>query len=236
MTTYDVTLTGKREVAEATMEFSLQKPADLTYRAGQFCDIQLPAREGAPQRDSLHGFSFVSAPFEPDLRVATRMRGSRFKEDFRKLPTGSTVQLLAAFGDFTLHRNVDIPAVFIIGGIGVTPVRSMIVQVLHEGTAHRLTLIHANRTPAQAPYKEEFRRLAQAHENFTFVPVYTDTKVAGVEHGRVDGELIRRHVTDLKTPRFYMSGPEGMVKAMRALLLELGVDEDNLRTEEFQGY
>lgn len=236
MTTYDVKLIGKREVAEGTMEFTLEKPEGLDIRAGQFCDVKLPSPEGTPRHDGMHGFSFVNAPFEPHVAVATRMRGTPFKEAFRKTPDGTVVKLIAPFGDFTLHKTESVPAVFIIGGIGITPVRSMIAQALHDRTGHRLTLIYANRTPAQAAYAAELRELARRHANFTFVPVYTQARADGAEHGHVDGDMIRRHVPDLAAPRFYLSGPEGMVKATRALLIEIGANEDNIRTEEFEGY
>lgn len=236
MTTYDVKLLSKRDVAEGTMEFTLEKPAGLDIRAGQFCDVKLPSPEGTPKSDHIHGFSFVNAAFEPHVVVATRMRGSAFKNAFKATPDGTMVKLIAPFGDFTLHKTESVPAVFIIGGIGITPVRSMIAQALHDQTAHRLTLIYANRTPAQAAYAEELQQLAAKHDNFTFVPVYTQAQVDGAEHGQVNADIIRRHVPDLATPRFYLAGPEGMVKAMRALLIGIGANEDNIRTEEFEGY
>ncbi|MFT0532583.1 ferredoxin--NADP reductase [Castellaniella hirudinis] len=236
MTTYDVKLLGKRDIAEGTMEFTLEKPAGLDIRAGQFCDVKLPCPEGTPKHDGIHGFSFVNAPFEPHVVVATRMRGTAFKNAFRDIPDGTMVKLIAPFGDFTLHKAESTPAVFIIGGIGITPARSMIAQALHDRTAHRLTLIYANRTPAQAAYTNELHQLARDHANFTFVPVYTGTQADGAEHGRVNADIIRRHVPDLAAPRFYLAGPEGMVKAMRALLIDIGADEDNIRAEEFEGY
>ena len=52
----------------------------------------------------------------------------------------------------------------------------------------------------------------------------------------IDHEVVKKYVADLAKPKFYLSGPEVMVKAMRALLVELNVDEDNIRTEEFSGY
>lgn len=236
MTTYDVKLLGKKEIAEGTMEFTLEKPAGLEIRAGQFCDVKLPSADDTPKQDRIHGFSFVNAAYEPHIVVATRMRGTPFKNAFKATPDGTPLKLIAPFGDFTLHKAQTVPAVFIIGGIGITPVRSMIVQALHDHTEQALTLIYANRTPAQAAYTQELQQMAQAHKNFSFVPVYTQASAEAAEHGHVDATLIRKHVPDLHSPRFYLAGPEGMVKAMRALLIELGTDEDNIRTEEFEGY
>lgn len=230
-TSYDVHLLHKKQVAEGTMEFTLEKPTGFEYRAGQFGDLVLPPSTGLTGDNAKHGFSFVSAPFEDTLRMATRMRqSSAFKNAAAQVPDGTLVQLLALWGDFTLHKNAAVPAVFVIGGIGITPVRSIIAQATHDKAPHKITLIYANRTRALAAYTDELERLAAENKNFTFVPVYTDTQ------GRVSAATIRQHVADIAAPRYYLAGPEGMVKAMRALLSEVGADEDNIRTEEFDGY
>lgn len=230
MATYDTNLIRQQEVAAGTTQFTFAKPEGFTYRAGQFGDIVLSHPDGTPKQESTHGFSFVSAPFEEHLRMTTRMRDTPFKNAIRDTPDGTAVQLLATFGDFTLQKNEKTPAVFVIGGIGITPIRSMIAQALHDKTGHDLTLIYANRTAAQAAYTDELRGWAEAHANFTFVPIYTE------QDGHVNADTIRQHVADIAGAKYYLSGPEGMVKAMRTLLLEVDADEDNIRTEEFEGY
>ena len=238
MAIHDVTYLGKREVAEGTMEFRMSKPEGFSYRAGQFCDIILDAAPGTDKMSHVHGFSFVSAPYEDHLAVATRMRSSPFKEAMRVLGDGAAIKLDANFGDFILHKTETMPAVFLAGGIGVTPVHSMVAQATHDGTAHQLTLFYANRTVALAAYTDDFKRLTRENTNFHFVPVYTreSGKEVAAEHGYLSAEMIRRHVPDLAAPRWYVSGPEGFVKAARAMLVEMGANEDNLRTEEFEGY
>lgn len=230
MATYESKLISQKTVAEGTTEFTLARPQGFDYRAGQFADIVLPCPDDTPEQASTHCFSFVSAPSEGHLRMATRMRDSAFKNAIRDTPDDTAVQLDGPFGDFTLHKNEAIPAVFVIGGIGITPVRSMIAQAVHDGTGHKLTLIYANRTPAQAVFTEELQQFADRPVNFTFVPVYTEND------GHVSAGTIRQHVSDIAGSKYYLSGPEGMVKAMRALLLEVGADEDNVRSEEFEGY
>lgn len=239
MATYTVKLTGKRQIADGTMEFLLEKPAGFQFKAGQFLDIILRGAAGAPKRDYIHGFSIVAGPFEDYLAVATRMRGSPFKEALRALPDGSEVQLDASYGNFTLPKDSDRPVVFLIGGIGVTPVRSMIAQATHDQSDQRLVLLHANSRPENAPFTEDFRHFARANPNFTFVPVYSESTGddAEAESGLIDAPLIRRRIPDFAEGIHYLSGPPGMVRAMRAILMdELKVDEDDIRTEEFDGY
>lgn len=239
MAIVNVKITGKKEVANGTMEFFLEKPAGFEFRAGQFCDITLIDPPETDAEGNTRGFSLVAAPYEDYLAVATRLRDTAFKRVFSGLPDGSEVQFDAPYGDFTLHKTESNPAVFIIGGIGVTPVRSMIAQATHDKTAHQITLIHSNKTPANAPFQDDFRQFAVDNPNFTFVPVASEDAPDDYdgERGRVDASLIKRHVTDWEHSIFYLSGPPGMVKAMRQLLVgELHANEDNIRTEEFDGY
>lgn len=245
MTTHNVKLTGKHQIADGTMEFRFEKPKGFKFRAGQFLDIILRGKNDAPKRDYIHGFSIVAAPFEDYLAIATRMRGSPFKESLKNLANGSEVQIDASYGNFTLPKESDKTIVFIIGGIGVTPVRSMIAQATHDQSDHRLILIHANKTPSNAPFAEDFRHFARANHDFTFIPAYSESSAHSevsdgeteAETGMVDAAMIRRHVPDIPDSVFYLSGPPGMVRAMRSILMdELEVDEDNIRTEEFDGY
>lgn len=239
MSIVNVKLTGKKEIANGTVEFFLEKPAGFEFRAGQFCDITLIDPPETDAEGNTRGFSLVAAPYEDYLAVATRLRDTAFKRVLHDLPEGSEVKFDAPYGDFTLHKTETTPAVFIIGGIGVTPVRSMIAQATHDKTAHQILLIHANKTPDDAPFQDDFKQLAAENPNFAFVPVATDSAPEDFtgEHGRVNAELIKKYVPDLTKPIYYLSGPAGMVKAMRELLVgELHANEDNIRTEEFDGY
>jgi ferredoxin-NADP reductase len=76
------------------------------------------------------GFSLASAPYEDDLMLATRMRDTAFKRVLKTMALGAELTLDAPYGSFTLHNNAAIPAVFVTGGIGVTPVRSIVLQAL----------------------------------------------------------------------------------------------------------
>ena len=232
-----VRLLEKELVATDTMAFHFEKPAGFDYRAGQFGDITLLNPPRTDDEGNIRGFSLASAPFEDDLVMATRLRNSAFKQVLRDLPVHQMVSLDAPYGDFVLHRTQSTPAVFLIGGIGVTPVRSMIAQATHERTDHRLLLIHANRTPLDAPFRADFERLEDENPNFRYVLTVSEPpRDWQGEVGHIDEAMLRRHVDDLDAPAYYLSGPAGMVKAMRTLLVDADVNEDHIRTEEFSGY
>ncbi len=234
----NVPLLRKEAIARETMAFYFEKPKDFEFRAGQFGDLTLIDPPETDAEGNVRGFSFITAPYESEIGVATRLRDTAYKRVLRNLAPGSEVKLDAPYGDFTLHRKESRPAVFVIGGIGVTPVRSMIAQATHDHTGHHITLLHANRTSDDAPFQGDFLRFAEQNANFRFVPVLTASVPAAWkgERGRIAAETIRRWVPELAEPIWYLSGPEGMVKATRRLLVELAVDEDDIRTEEFAGY
>lgn len=234
----NIKLIKKHEIANGTMAFHFAKPEGMEYRAGQFADFTLIDPPETDAEGDMRGFSLASAPYEEDIMVATRMRDTAFKRVLKDLPIGTELKFDGPYGDFTLHKNETIPAVFIIGGIGVTPVRSMISQATHDKSSHKIILLHSSRTPADLPFYKDFADLAEENPHFTYIPVASDEapKDWQGESGRVDAAMIKKHVPELATPKYYLSGPEGMVKAMRQLLVELEVDEDNIRTEEFSGY
>lgn len=234
----NVKLIKKESVAEGTMAFYFSKPDGFEFRAGQFADCTLIDPPETDEEGNTRGFSLVQAPYEPDLVVATRMRDTAFKRVLKDLPIGAEVKLDAPYGDFTLHKTASTPAVFIIGGIGVTPVRSMVLQAMHDKTGHKITLLHASRTPAQLPFRNDFERLARDNPNFTYIAIASESAPDDWHgaRGQVDATMIKKYVLDLVKPIYYLSGPEGMVKAMRKLLVDLKVNEDLIRTEEFAGY
>lgn len=234
----NIKLTKRTEIANSTMAFHFEKPEGLEFRAGQFCDLTLLEPPETDDEGNIRGFSLVNAPFEDEVVVATRMRDTAFKRVLKDMPIGTEVEFDGPYGDFTLHKNESTPAVFLIGGIGVTPVLSMIAQATHDKTEHKILLLHSSRTPEDLPFVAEFEKLASENPNFTYVPAASDGSSDSFkgEHGRIGKLMLEKYVEDLSAPKYYLSGPAVMVKAMRELLTELDADEDNIRTEEFSGY
>ena len=132
MPIYKVKLKSKREIADGTMAFHLEKPAGFVFKAGQFSDCTLINPAETDAEGNTRAFSFASAPYEDELIVATRMRDTAFKRILKTMEPGAELTLDAPHGSFTLHNNANIPAVFLTGGIGVTPVRSIVLQALHD--------------------------------------------------------------------------------------------------------
>jgi len=233
-------LVEKVKAAEGTMSFHFEKPAGFEYQAGQFADYTLQSPSETDDEGNIRGFSLASAPFEPTLMATTRLRDTAFKRVLRNMPLGTELELDAPYGSFTLHNNIKRPAVFLTGGIGITPVRSIVLQSTHDKTGHTIFVFYSNNRPEDAAFLDEFDTAASANENLTFVATMTaperSKQAWAGETGFVDKDMIARYVEDLTTPIYYLCGPAGMVTAMRTLLNAADVDNDDIRTEEFTGY
>src|SRR2546427_661655 len=103
----------------------------------------------------------ASAPPDDDVVVTTRMRDAAFKRVLGSMPIGATVQAEGPFGSFTLHINAAKPAVFLAGGIGITPFRSMIRDAAARKLPHHLYLFYSNNRPEDAAFLDELAALAQ---------------------------------------------------------------------------
>lgn len=238
MSIYEVKLKGHLAVAEGTMAFRFSKPDGFVFKAGQAIRLELidpPAEAGQGSRT----LSLVSAPFEPELVVATRMRDSAFKRALKALPDGAGIRIDGPFGDLTLG-DTERPAAFIAGGIGITPFMSMLRQAAEDRSPQPLFLAYSNRRPEDSAFLDELQGLERQNKYFHLMATMTDMSKSAREWsgetGFVDADMLKRFVGDLAAPMYYVVGPPAMVEAMQRTLGGAGIAGDNIRTEEFFGY
>ncbi len=233
-----IKLRKKEKIARDTIACYWEKPDGFEFKAGQFGDFTLIDPSETDEKGNTRAFSFVNAPSENELVTATRIRDSAYKRELENLTAGAEVKFDGPSGNFKLHKTESTPAVFIIGGIGITPIRSMIAEATNQQTSHEMTLLFSNSTPKDAPFQSDFREFEKKNPNFTFVPVMTqaDSDEWNGESGYIDEDMLKRYVSDVSAPIYYLSGPAGMVNAMYEMLVEAGANEDNIRAEEFSGY
>lgn len=240
MTPMTVRLQRREEVADRTMAFHFDKPAGFSFRPGQALDLILPGPAASGMDSARHAFSIVSAPHEGGLVVATRMRDSAFKNALARLPIGAPVQVDGPFGSLILHNKLDRAAVFVAGGIGITPFMSMLRHAAKSASPQRLVLLYSNRRPEDSAFLSELQRMEGENPNFRLVA--TMTGMAGSRlpwtgaTGKVDEALLKSIAAGLPDPIWYVAGPPAMVGALRDALERAGVDGDNIRSEEFHGY
>jgi ferredoxin-NADP reductase len=233
-------LVATERVADATAAFTFEVPAPFAFDAGQTCDLTIPSPRYTDAGGTSRTFSIASSPSDaPRITVATRLTGSAFKRSLLESPPGVEVDLDGPFGSFVLHRNAKKAAVFIAGGIGITPFRSLVKDATERRLPHPITLFYSNRTPASTAFLADLEAWQAQNANFRLVATIADASGGQPwSHavGLMDAAFIRPHVQDWTSAICYLAGPPAFVKALRAALDQVGADPDNIRTEEFSGY
>lgn len=237
---YEIALKSKKQIASGTYAFTFEKPKDFTFKAGQHVRMTLIDPPETDSEGDSRFFSLANSPKEKDLLIAMRMRDTAFKRVLAGMKRGEKVKVqmmaYAMHESFTLHDDASKPAVFVIGGIGIIPAFSIIKDALERKQPHKLTLFYSNRTPDDAPFLAELQELAKKHANFMLVATMTEAENWRGTTGRIDQTMLKKHVKNLQTPIYYVAGLPDMVSAMKTLLHDSGIDERNVRAEEFTGF
>jgi ferredoxin-NADP reductase len=240
MPKYQTKLIAREEIATGTMAFHFAKPKDYSFVAGQNNDITLINPPETDAEGNTRAFSVASAPHEDTIMIATRMRDTAFKRVLKNAPLGIEVTIDGPMGSLTLHKNISKPAVFLSGGIGVTPFRSIALDAAHNKLPHKIFLFYSNRRPEDAAFLNELQELTRDNPNYTFIGTMTDMDHSqqpwNGETGYITKEMLSKYLPDLALPIYYLAGPPTMVAAMKEMLSKAGADEDNIRIEEFSGY
>ena len=222
------------------MAFHFEKPPSFAFKAGQAIAWTLLDPPETDDEGATRNFTIASAPVEADLMIATRMRDSAFKRILKTMPLGTEVRIVGPFGSLILHHDAARPAVFLAGGIGITPFRSMLRQAAERKLPHQLFLFYSNRRPEDAAFLEELEELEKENINYKFIGTMTDmarsNRVWRGETGFINREMLTKYIGDLAAPIYYIAGPPAMVAAMRQTLSEANIADDNVRAEEFSGY
>lgn len=206
----------------------------IEYIAGQYTQIHL-AHDNADDRGDKRWFTLSSSPTDELVSITTKFAKSRpssFKQTLRGLKPGTALQLADPMGDFVLPKDATIPLLFVAGGIGVTPMHSM-VKFLHDRhESRKIHLVHS----AQSPNELAWRTLFET-SGVRYSPLVQDP--AGDwkgETGTLTAERIAGWATEDKRQLIYVSGPELMIEQFVAELPELGIQKDRLVTDYFPGY
>jgi ferredoxin-NADP reductase len=240
MRTSLVKLLDRIEVAERTLAFRFQKPVAFTFQAGQYINLTLVDPPETDAEGSVRTFSIASAPEEDFLLIATRMRDSAFKRIAARMSVGTGVRLEGPYGNLTLHPDAGRPAVFLAGGIGITPFRSLLVHAARARLSHRLVLFYANRRPEDAAFLDELQTLQRDNARYTFIGTMTamaqSHRLWRGEMGHLTPAMLGKVLAKDVRPIYYIAGPPGMVSGVQIMLNSAGVTNEDIRTEKFAGY
>ncbi len=251
---FSVRVLARTPIATDTVAFFLERPAGFNFEAGQFVSLQL-LDFAAPKDGSDDGermLSIASAPHDPHLMVAMRMRDTAFKRHLSQCALGddgAVVILSPAMGDFVLPEDPRQPLVMLAGGIGITPFYSMLRHLQHQAADGKavppVTLLYGNRTHALAAWRSDLAELCADLPQLRVVHVIAEDEGEssspghGPQAGRaglIDATLIQQEVPDWQGCRYYIVGPSAMVAAMQDCLEACGVPPEQVAIEFFAGY
>ena len=232
-------LARREQVTADTVCFWFDPVRPVSFQPGQFFEWTLlhphPDRNGVRRY-----FTIASSPTESRLLLATKIGNppSTFKQALLNLKAGEKITVANLEGEFLLPKDPKRACVFIAGGIGITPYRSMIKYMLDKGLSRPITLLYSNRSAEDIVFKDIFD---QAEKAIGLKVVYTLTgkNVPADWRGKtgyITAELIREEVPDYQERVFYISGPEPMVMAFERMLAGMGVRGSNVKRDYFPGY
>lgn len=233
-------LLSRQEVAEGTMAFRFERPSNWAFKPGQYLDMTLLDPPETDAEGNIRSFSIASSPREENLMVATRMRDTAFKRVLKTMEFGTAVEIAGPSGDLTLHDDYMRAAVFLAGGIGITPFRSMVCQAAAERLRHHIFLFYSNRRPEDASFLADLQGLERDNPNFKLIATMTEMKKSvrpwNGETGLINPEMLGRYLKIAASPIYYVAGPPAMVKGLHEMLKKSGINDHDIRAEEFAGY
>jgi glycine betaine catabolism B len=226
------------QLSRDTYDFVFTPERPFTYRPGQYMEFtfQHPRTDS---RGARRYFTLASSPTESEVRLGVKFYepGSSYKRAL--MGVNAQVPIVAAQlgGDFVLPKDPGRKLVFIGGGIGVTPFRSMLRYLLDTGQSRSVTLLYAAKTPDDLVYREVFEAARQRLGAQVCYLVGDGPAVRPpLYQSQLSAETIARLVPDYRERLFYVSGPHGMVVAAEEALRSLGVPRRNIKKDFFSGY
>ncbi len=233
------------------------KEIPLNYTAGQFAFFDIGGVYDDPKGPTRH-FTISSSPTENFIMLSTRIRDSPYKKRLSTLEEGTKVKVRGPEGQFVLHQDYSKPAVFLSGGIGVTPFRSMIRYATDKQLPLKIVMFDSNRNRDNILFKKEFDDWVNINKNLKIIYTLSDEEQQEQEqqrqqkqsssstandwkgeYGRIDKAMILKYLDTnmINNSIFYICGPPSMLKAMQSLLQDnLEIPKERIKIEEFTGY
>ena len=225
-----------------------QTPHLFEYTAGQYAYFNLDNVVRDDKGPTRH-FTISSSPTENFMMLSTKIRDSPYKQRLSTLEVGDKVNVSGPEGEFVLPEDYSKPIIFLSGGIGVTPFRSMINYATDKQLPLKIIMFDSNKNQQNILFKKEFDDWTSLNKNIQIIYTLSDdnfqrNNVSGTEEwkgekGRIDKEMILKYVDNnmLNNSIFYVSGPPDMLKSMQSLLeKELEIPKERIKVEEFTGY
>jgi ferredoxin-NADP reductase len=232
-------LKEKVQLAPDIYDFVFVPTQKFAFAPGQYMEWTLGHAE-ADSRGNRRYFTLASSPTEDTLRLGVKFyqNSSTFKKALLAMDQRKEIVAGQVAGDFVLPADPRQKCVFIAGGIGITPFRSMIKYLLDTQQWRPIVLFYANKSVKDIVYQDVFD---QAQKNLGLKTIYTVTDARHLpaawrgKVGRISPQLIKAEVPDYMDCVFYISGPRSLVDSFKELLRQLKVPDTHIKTDFFAG-
>lgn len=226
----------KQQLTNDVYSFYFDRSAfAFDFLPGQYVQMRL-THPSPDVRGTTRYFTISSSPKEKHLMVTTKMVQSTFKETLHGLEAGQEVKFFGPMGWFLEPGDEQFDKVFISGGIGITPFRSLLLSLEQEPLPQKVTLLAFFSKKEEALFMKELKSVAKFHPQITVVYSFSNGASEGDEMGRVSKELLHKYIGDLHKPKYYLVGPMAMVASSKNILQELKISDEKIFTEDFTGY
>jgi ferredoxin-NADP reductase len=232
----------KKEESGNIKSFIFEKPNGFNFDPGQFIYLTLPKLLFPDQRGEIRHFTISSSPTEDILMITTKIREeSGYKKTLDKIEEGSFLEYQGPIGDFVLKKNKEKVQVFLAGGIGITPFRSIIKYKIDKNLKTKIDLIYSCSTTEEITFRNEleiWNKNGQINLDITIThPEESKEKWDGLK-GRLDRNVIEDIIKNynIENIDFWVCGPPPFVSAMEEELSGMGINNESIITEKFSGY
>ncbi len=239
MAEYILQLKKREEVAENTMAFYFDiSKTDFNFKPGQNATFTLINPPYTDDEGDTRTFSIASAPNKEEIMIASRVRNTAFKNSLKEIPMRAEIKVTGPAGTMAMPDGQNAILVLLAGGIGITPFRSMIEYATKNKLKNKIYLFYANKTPNSFAFLKDLENFAKENNNFKLMPFVTDYQGEewGYEYGRYNIEIIKKIISDLSKPIFYIAGRPDSVASLKKMLIDAGVEENKVKAENFVGY
>ncbi|MDP8216741.1 MAG: FAD-dependent oxidoreductase [Candidatus Kaelpia imicola] len=217
-----------------SFRFEPESPVD--FLPGQFAQIIFDKKDKNNYELNKY-LSFSSAPEKEYIEFTKKLSSSAFSDKLKDLKKGDAVAMHSPMGK-SVFKNEFKRIGFLIGGIGITPVISIIEYIMDKKLDIDICLIYANRSEAEIAYRQELDNWSGQNPllDIKYFVHICDVKDAACYQGRIDSGVISNHMGGYRDRVLFIFGPPAMVNTMTRLCSELGCDKDNVWVENFIGY
>jgi ferredoxin-NADP reductase len=223
-----LTLIKKIKETRDSFSFIFKPEKEISWKPGQCIFYKIP-HENPDDRGMTRPFSISTAPFEKNIMLTSKFdfkKGSSFKRALLNLKVGDMVETSGLKGDFVI-KNFEKVLVFMAGGVGITPFRSILMDMVYRRRDPEVIMFYGNKDK-DIIFKDTLDKL---ENNNDWLKIHYI-----MEPQFIDSDIIRKNINDLYNCFYFISGPLIMVQILKEMLLKMDIESKNIVEDYFPGY